>query len=246
MALHLPHYDCPLLLLFYLAKKAAHGRTALAGLAALGAGAASDVRLQLHSVLAGGKRRLTAELGHTAGAACLQLQRVSCSVPLCVGVGVGVLGRKVGVRLMEMAQHWQSMLCQTGTFSYLAWLGGACSYITCIGPWQRRACSDTAVLLLQDAGLAARSSLAVRRLLACCGMGGVLIADSLIGVCLPRHHQCLPRHHPAACCCFVLLLRYFLQLLYRVQAKSWLQLMIAPLGGSLDVFGRSVTPVRGG
>lgn len=37
-----------------------------------------------------------------------------------------------------------------------------------------------------------------------------------------------------------------LQLLLRVQPKRWLQLMIAPLGGSLDVLGRSLTPVRGG
>jgi hypothetical protein len=37
-----------------------------------------------------------------------------------------------------------------------------------------------------------------------------------------------------------------LQLLFRVHAKSWLKLMIAPLGGSLEALGRSITPVRGG
>lgn len=35
------------------------------------------------------------------------------------------------------------------------------------------------------------------------------------------------------------------RLLFRVQAKSWLKLMIAPLGGSLEALGRSITPVRG-
>jgi hypothetical protein len=36
------------------------------------------------------------------------------------------------------------------------------------------------------------------------------------------------------------------QLLFRVHAKSWLKLMIAPLGGGLEALGRSITPVRGG
>lgn len=36
------------------------------------------------------------------------------------------------------------------------------------------------------------------------------------------------------------------QLLFRVQAKEWLKLMIAPLGGGLEALGRSITPVRGG
>jgi hypothetical protein len=35
-----------------------------------------------------------------------------------------------------------------------------------------------------------------------------------------------------------------LQLLYRVKAGKRLQLMVAPLGGGLDVFGRSATPVQ--
>jgi hypothetical protein len=37
-----------------------------------------------------------------------------------------------------------------------------------------------------------------------------------------------------------------MQLLLRVHAKDWLKLMIAPLGGSLEALGRSITPVRGG
>lgn len=44
---------------------------------------------------------------------------------------------------------------------------------------------------------------------------------------------------PGAC---VLLL----QLLFRVQVKEWLKLMIAPLSGGLEALGRSITPVRGG
>lgn len=36
------------------------------------------------------------------------------------------------------------------------------------------------------------------------------------------------------------------QLLYRVQIKKSLQLLIAPLGGSIDAIGRAVTPIQGG
>jgi hypothetical protein len=36
-----------------------------------------------------------------------------------------------------------------------------------------------------------------------------------------------------------------LQLLYRVQIKKSLQLLIAPLGGSIDALSRAITPIQG-
>lgn len=61
------------------------GPGALAMLSGLGVGGAADARLQLHSVLAGGKRRITAEFSQAAqdgAAAALKLQAVS-STPWC-------------------------------------------------------------------------------------------------------------------------------------------------------------------
>jgi hypothetical protein len=55
------------------------GPGALAMLSGLGVGGAADARLQLHSVLAGGKRRITAEFNQAAqqgAAAALKLQAV--------------------------------------------------------------------------------------------------------------------------------------------------------------------------
>jgi hypothetical protein len=49
----------------------------LAMLSGLGVAGAADTRLQLHSVLAGGKRRVTAEFSQAGQTAALQLQRVS-------------------------------------------------------------------------------------------------------------------------------------------------------------------------
>lgn len=59
---------------------------ALAVLSALGASGQADGRLLLHSVLSGGKRRLTAELRQAMTAECgpvLQLQRVRPPALLC-------------------------------------------------------------------------------------------------------------------------------------------------------------------
>jgi hypothetical protein len=58
------------------------GSDTLGMLHALGAAGQADGRVMLHSVLAGGKRRITAELAHTAqegGQPLLQLQKVSSS-----------------------------------------------------------------------------------------------------------------------------------------------------------------------
>ncbi|KAF8059177.1 hypothetical protein HT031_005349 [Scenedesmus sp. PABB004] len=112
---------------------------ALAMLAGLGAGGVADGRLQLHSVLAGGKRRVTATLAPRptrAGRRC-------CSCSRCAA-GAGPPRR-----------------------------APAC--------WRRRA------------------------------------------------HLPAPPAPP--------------QLLYRVQIKDWLQLMVAPLGGTLDALGRGLTPI---
>jgi hypothetical protein len=56
------------------------GSDTLSMLHALGAAGQADGRIALHSVLAGGKRRITAELSHSSeqegGQPMLQLQRV--------------------------------------------------------------------------------------------------------------------------------------------------------------------------
>lgn len=139
-------------------------------LSGLGVSAAADARLQLHSVLAGGKRRVTAEFcqAHAqdgGAAAALKLQTVSCL--------------KV---LLDAEASVLRMLCSCVL---------AAVYIVSCGAH-----------------------------LPCCLC---LCCDALLCVLL---------------CC--------MQLLFRVQAKSWLKLLIAPLGGSLEALGRSIAPVRGG
>jgi hypothetical protein len=64
----------------HLTTQEAQGANTLGMLHALGAAGQADGRIALHSVLAGGKRRITAELAHSSeqegGQPVLQLQRV--------------------------------------------------------------------------------------------------------------------------------------------------------------------------
>jgi hypothetical protein len=75
----------------YFCSQESRSADTLGMLHALGAAGQADGRIMLHSVLAGGKRRITAELAHTAqedGQPLLQLQRVGLELSQLVAAPV--------------------------------------------------------------------------------------------------------------------------------------------------------------
>jgi hypothetical protein len=83
----------------------------LAMLSGLGVAGAADTRLQLHSVLAGGKRRVTAEFSQAGQTAALKLQKVSGCWKVSAGFTY-IIARLPAMTLAEKAAVLPSCQCR--------------------------------------------------------------------------------------------------------------------------------------